>query len=439
MEILRQIGEAGRALDVGRELVKRFPSDLAVWNEYLFTMAFAPGLTGEQLLAEHRAFGARIEEALVPMDPPAARRTGSRLRVGYVSADFRRHPVYCFVLPLLSNHDRTDFEIFCYYNHPAKDEMTERLRDCSDHWRDVASVGDEELATLVRTDEIDILVDLSGHTAGNRLGVFARRPAQVQFTWLGYLGTTGLSRMDFRLCDRFTDPEGIAERWQSEVPVRLPDSQWCYEPPYELPPAGALPRLERGHWTFGSFNQIPKLSEPALIAWARVLLEFPDSRLIVLGVNDSGAKRRVLATLVGAGVHESRIDIRGRVPIEEYFRTYQEVDVALDTFPYNGGTTTCDALALGVPVAAVAGSYSVSRSAVSLLSAVGLQEWVANDVAGLPGLIRARLADPGALSALRQELPSRFRSSALMDAARFTKGVEDAFRVSWNRRREGSA
>jgi predicted O-linked N-acetylglucosamine transferase (SPINDLY family) len=245
--------------------------------------------------------------------------------------------------------------------------------------------------------------------------------------------------MDFRLCDRFTDPEGIAERWQSEIPVRLPDSQWCYEPPYEVAPAGPLPRLARGHWTFGSFNQVPKLSEPALIAWAGVLLGIPDSRLIVLGVNDSAAKRRVLATLVGAGVHESRIEIRGRVPIEDYFRTYQDVDVALDTFPYNGGTTTCDALALGVPVAAVAGSHSVSRSAVSLLSAVGLQEWVADDAAGLPDLMRARLADPDALSALRRELPSRFRSSALMDAARFAKGVEDAYRVCWDRCRDTPA
>lgn len=433
MGILRQLGEASAAVEVGRDLLARAPDDYEAWNAYLFTLGFAPEFSGERLLEEHRAFGAKIEAATPLMEGRSMRSPGSRLRIGYVSADFRRHPVYCFLLPLLRHHDRANFEIYCYYNHASSDAMTERLRERAEHWRDVVDMTDVDLARLIRRDGIDILVDLSGHTSGNRLGVFASRPAPVQGTWLGYLGTTGLSRMDFRFCDRFTDPVGTAERWHSETPIRLPDSQWCYEPPFELPSAGPLPRLKRGYWTFGSFNQTAKLSEPALEAWASVLASIGDSRLIVHGVDDLAAERRILSVLDRGGVAPSRVEIRRRVPIEAYFRAYGEVDVALDTFPYNGGTTTCDALAVGVPIAAVAGNASAARSAASLLEAVGLSDWIIDDARRMPELLHERLKDPRALVALRETLPARFRSSVLTDAARFAAGVEAAYCECWRR------
>lgn len=416
-----------------RRVLARSPTDFRTWSDLLFTLNFVASISAAELRAEHERYGASRMRGL----PRSAIRTPSepdrRLRIGYVSADFRRHPVSCFVDPLLRCHDPAHFEIYCYYTHGEHDEITARLAKHAHVWRDAAALSDEELARLVEEDRIDILVDLAGHTGGNRLGTFARKPAPVQLTWLGYLATTGLETIDYRLCDAYTDPPGLAEAWQSEQPLRLPHSQWCYQPQVEVPGPSSLPFEANGFWTFGSFNQPSKLNELVLDAWSRLLFAVPGSRLRMLGLADRSLQTRIREWFQQRGIPADRLELQGRLPIAEYLAAHRQVDVALDTFPYNGGTTTCDALLMGVAVASVVGDRSVARGGVSLLENVGLPEWLAPSAAGLPECVLARIAEPQRLAELRRSLPGRMRQSPLMDAERFVRNVEQAMRSVWRR------
>jgi predicted O-linked N-acetylglucosamine transferase (SPINDLY family) len=258
--------------------------------------------------------------------------------------------------------------------------------------------------------------------------VFAAKTAPLQFTWLGYLCTTGLSTMDFRLCDAHTDPPEIAERWQVERPARLPDSQWCFNPQVALPDPSPLPMRKNGYWKFGSFNQESKLNTATLDAWAGALAAIPNSRLRIIGVTCDIVEERIRRSFDAAGIAADRVELVGRIPIEAYFAAYGDVDIALDSFPYNGATTTCDALVMGVPVATVAGERAIARGGVSLLSTLGMSEWIASSPAELPELLRRNTENPDALSALRGSLRERMRASALMDGPRFARNIEAIFR-----------
>ena len=419
-----------RAVERYRRVLQRSPGDYAAWSSLLFTLNFLPEASAAQILEEHRRFGAARRVATA-VSRPVPSQPGRRLRVGFVSADFRRHPVACFIEPLLRWLDRERVENYCYYCHQDRDDVTARLAGLADVWRDVAELSDVDLSALIETDGIDILVDLAGHTNGNRLGVFARKPAPVQVTWLGYLATTGLASVDYRLCDRFTDPEGVAEAWQVERPLRLPDSQWCYQPPVEVPAQSELPFDRNGFWTFGSFNQPAKLNESVLAVWAQVLAAIPGSRLELLGIKDRRLVRQMIEFFRAQGIADERLSIVGRLPVADYLRAFSGVDVALDTFPYNGGTTTCDALSMGVPVVGVVGDRSVARGGLSLLHAVGLSDWLAPGPAEVPTLVARQLAQPSHLAALRRDLPDRMRQSPLMDAPRFARNFEAALRQAW--------
>lgn len=425
-DVLRRAGRAAEALALYDQVLAADPGDADAASNRLFTLTLLPDQSAEALLREHRAWAERFTRGVAPLPAPGPRPPG-RLRIGYVSPDFRQHPVALFIAPVLRAHDRARVEVFCYSAHAREDAMTERLRGQADHWRSIAGVDDDAAAALIRDDGIDVLVDLAGHTGGNRLGVFARRPAPVQMTWLGYLSTTGLPAIAYRLCDARTDPPGRAEAWQTETPLRLPDSQWCYEPVLEVAPT-PLPFLGRGHWTFGSFNQAIKLNPPLLAAWARLLAAVPGSRLRIAGLSDAAAMGEIRRAFERQGVEAARVAFAPRASIEAYFAGYGEVDLALDSFPYTGGTTTCDSLLAGVPVATVAGDRSVARSGVSLLGAVGLDDWIAPSLEALPDLVRAQLADPARLARLRAELGGRLKSSALMDADRFTRHLEALYR-----------
>lgn len=414
-----------------RRVLANEPADFRAWSDLLFTLNFIPSIDAAELLEEHRRYGARRIEGLPAGTTRVADSAERPLRIGYVSPDFRRHPVACFIEPLLRCHERSRFEVYCYYTHADRDEITARLAAHAQVWRDVTALTDEALAKLIDADRIDILVDLAGHTAGNRLGTFARKPAPVQLTWLGYLATTGLPTIGYRLCDGYTDPIGIAEAWQTEEPMRLPDSQWCYQPQVVVPPASALPYESNGFWTFGSFNQPSKLNDIVLDTWSRLLLAVPASRLRFVGVSDRSLRALIRGFFQQRGVAPERLQLDGRVPIDEYFATYRAVDIALDTFPYNGGTTTCDSLLMGVPVASVAGNTSVARGGVSLLENVGLGEWLAPSAETLPQWVEARIAQPHRLADLRRLLPARMRASPLMDAERFARNVEQAMRAAW--------
>jgi len=429
----RDWGESESAVAGLREVLASVPDDLATRSDLLFAMQLLPQSDIATVVDEHRIFGewlsARVQRLPLHNAPLPER----RLKIGLVSPDLRRHPVAVFVEPMLRHLDRGAFELHCYHTHKRRDEITQLLAQLSDFWLDAAQLDDDALARQVRADGIDILIDLAGHTAGQRLGVFARKPAPLQFSGLGYLATTGLDAIDYRLCDRHTDPVGRSETWQVETPARMPDSQWCYSPLFDIPPPGPLPRLKNGYWTFGSTNQIAKLNRRCLAVWAHLLHAVRDSRLRVLGVSDPWVERRLLREFTQHGIAADRIELVGRLPLEEYFAAYRAIDILFDSFPYNGGTTTCDALIMGVPVASVAGDRSIARSGVSLLSAVGLEDWIAPSEDALRELLLGKTADVDGMAALRAALPGRMRASPIMDAPCYARNFEALLREAWRR------
>lgn len=438
-DLERDCGQLRAGLKLLREVVDSSAFDSSLHTVLLFALNFLPEITSDELFATHRRYGSQAEQAVQPMQLDVDVNAGRRLRVGYVSPDFREHPVANFIIPVLRYHDRSKVEVFCYHGHDVADEVTHTIRGFSDGWRDIARLGDEVVAKQIVDDRIDILVDLAGHTTGNRLMVFARHPAPVQITWLGYLGTTGLSRMDYRICDAYTDPPGKSEAFHSEQLLRLPESQWCYEQIGPRPPPPApLPYLTHGVWTFASYNNPLKLNEEVVAMWGEVLQAFPGSRLRVFGISNHEIETWVRSQCTGLGITSDRLICVPRTHIEAYFASAAEVDVALDCFPYSGGTTTCDNLMMGLPVASVAGKRTISRSGVSLLTTLGLQDWLADSPQAMPDLLRRQLADPARVAALRAELPARMRSSALMDGMRFTKNLETLYRDAWQRRCESS-
>lgn len=424
----RQSWHPGKAIARYRRLLSAAPADFALWSDLLFTLNLSPDETVPELLGAHRAFGKALAASVSTL-PPISRASGDRIRIGYVSADLRRHPVASFLLPLLENHDRAAFEVYCYSNTSREDEMTLRLRGGTDHWRDIRALDDDRAAALIRQDRIDVLIDLSGHTGGNRLPLFARRPARAHCTWLGYLGTTGVDAIDFRICDAHTDPVGVAEAWHTERLLRLPHSQWCYRPSAPRPLPARSPRATNGFWTFGSFNQSAKINPPVITAWAGVLREIPDSRLRLVGITDEDAASAIMQAFEHLGVDRERLQLEGRVSLDHYFQAIEEVDFALDTFPYTGGTTTCDALYLGVPVLAVSGDRSIARSSTSLLRTAGMASCIAADTDALPmvAIELVQEADSDAF-AYRVGVATAFRNSPLRNETGFARDFEQLIR-----------
>jgi predicted O-linked N-acetylglucosamine transferase (SPINDLY family) len=356
---------------------------------------------------------------------------GQRLRIGYVSPDFREHSVTRFLLPLMANHDREKFEIFAYAEVPAPDEITIRLQSLTDVWRDTVGLGDAEVAELIRKDGIDILVDLAGHSAGNRLLVFARRPAPVQVTWLGYPGTTGLDAMSHRLTDSHADPPGLTEGLYSESLVRLPHSAWCFS---VIESPEVVPRPRRGV-VFGCFNNFAKVTETMLRLWAQVLAAVPDSSLLLKSTvfAEKITCERVRGLFQTQGIATERILLKGRTPSQaEHLALYHEMDIALDTFPYHGTTTTCEAIWMGVPVVTLEGTNHRSRVGVSLLNNVGLKQLIATSPDEYVRIASSLGRDIPALEAMQRTLRERMLGSPLMDAFRFTHDIESAYQAIWN-------
>jgi protein O-GlcNAc transferase len=430
--IYKDQGQVQEALAAFRQALQCRPDFSGAHSNLLFTLLYSPDQDAQAVFEEHKRWNRQHAEPLAREIKPHAndRSPERRLRIGYVSPDFKLHSVGRFMLPLLAAHDHGLFEIYCYSSVKNADTLTARCRACTDVWRDVHRVSDVDLANLIRQDRIDILVDLSMHTANHRLLVFARKPAPVQATYLAYAGTTGLAAIDYRLTDNYFDPPGGDERFYAEKSVRLPDSWWCYDPILETPEVSALPALENGYVTFGSLNNFCKVSKPALEAWGQILQKVSKSRLLLFA--PSGPCRGQVRDFFAArGIAAERVQLVDRVPARDYFRTYYRVDIALDTFPFGGGTTTCDALWMGVPVVTLAGPQLVSRAGLSLLSNIQLQEMVALDVDGYVGSAVKLARDLSRLSALREGLRDRMRSSPLMDAPRFARNIEAAYRAMW--------
>jgi protein O-GlcNAc transferase len=361
-----------------------------------------------------------------------------RLRVGFISGDFRTHSVAHFFEPILSARNRCAFTYVLYSNSHLQDAVTERLRAYADDWRDVWQLADDALIELIRTDRIDILIDLSGHTASNRLAVFARRAAPVQVSYLGYPASTGLATMDYRITDAATDPPVPADDWHCERLLRLPDSQWCFRP-FGTPAApGPLPAREAGFVTFGSFNNLTKASDTLLRCWVQILVKLPTAHLRLTRVRSARRAAEIIALFGQSGVAPERIECVSYANHPPYGQQFQGVDIALDNYPYNGVTTTCESLYVGVPVVSLHGRNCVSRSGLSLLGTLGLGELVASTPEQYIEIAVALGSDLSRLEQLRASLRSRFEQSSLRDEKRFAANFEELLRTAWQENVDGS-
>jgi protein O-GlcNAc transferase len=354
-----------------------------------------------------------------------------RLRIGYVSPDFRQHCQALFTTPLLSAHNHESFEVFCYADVHSPDAVTERLQGYADAWRNVVGCTDEQIASMVRQDRIDILVDLAMHMSRNRILVFAHKPAPVQVTWLAYPGTTGLTTIDYRLTDPYLDPPGLFDHYYSESSYRLPHTFWCYDPGTEEPALAPLPALQNSFITFGCLNNFCKVNDGVLDLWARVLNAVPGSRLLLLA-KEGRHRQRTIDYLAKQGIAAERVSFSSFKPRPEYLALYHQIDIGLDTIPYNGHTTTLDALWMGVPVITLVGGTVVGRAGLSQLTNVNLQELIAAKAEDYVRIAVDLAGDLPRLQAMRVDLRERLRRSPLMDAKGFVGGVEDAYRAMWH-------
>lgn len=353
-----------------------------------------------------------------------------RLRLGYVSADMRRHAVGAFMAPIVASHDKQAFELFCYHCYPARDDKTELLARGFEHWIDAATLSDDELAERIHADGIDILVDLAGHTSGNRLLTFARKPAPVQITYLGYPGTTGMSAMDYRISDIFADPP-TADGSYVETLLRLPHSMWCYPRSSELPDVGELPALTKGHLTLGSFNAFSKIDHRSIELWAQLMRGLPASRLVVATVPDGKARQEFLDAFASLGVEANRIDLLGFLPTKDFWKALERVDISLDPVSVNGATTTCESLWLGVPVITRVGSRFLERAGLSILTTAGLPEFACESDEAFVQLVKALANDLPKLSGLRAGLRSALIRTPLFDGESFTRSLESLYQQAW--------
>jgi predicted O-linked N-acetylglucosamine transferase (SPINDLY family) len=426
---VKDAGRIQEAIAVYREGARLFPQDILQSSNYLLALHYDPCYGPEQIHAEHAAWGQALEATIPAVNGHANDRSlNRRLRIGYVSSDFRRHPAGYALLPLVCAHNHSQFQIYCYSGSRHSDEMTTSFRQSADVWRDTAKSSDAELAAQVSQDRIDVLVDLTMHTGGTRLRMFARKPAPIQLTWLAYPGSTGLTRMDYRFTDPVLDPPGQTDHLYTEQSVRL-ETFWCFEPPAESPAVEPLPAEKNGYITFGCLNNFVKVNDAVLEVWREILAAVPDSRLVLVPPKGK-ITERVREKL---GVDSSRLVGLPRELRLEYFKNYHRIDLALDPFPCTGGVTTLDGLWMGVPVVTLAGATVASRGSLSILSNVGLTELAARSKAEYVALAVALAQDKARLRQLRAGLRERLERSVLMDANRFARQIESAYRDLWRK------
>jgi protein O-GlcNAc transferase len=433
---LKDKGQLDEAIAAYRRAIALDPDNASIDSNLVYTFHLHPAYDTQAIVEEHRRWNRQHAQPLRKFIRPHNNNgdLDRRLRIGYVSADFRNHSVSWFLLALFRQHDHGGFEIICYSDVSNCDGVTDRLRTCADGWRNIVGWSDERVADKVRDDKIDILVDLAGHTAGNRLRVFARKPAPVQASYLGYPGTTGLSEMEYRFTDSLADPPGKTESLHTEKLWRLPVCNWCFSEPDDGPPVGPLPAEIGGSICFGTFNNFAKASPAIMELWAAILNAMPSSRLIIKsrGLGEQSVRERINRYFALRGVQVDRLEIRGHEPnIASHLGAYNQMDIALDTFPYHGTTTTCEALWMGVPVISLVGQTHVSRVGVSLLSCVGLKELIAQSAEEYVSIAVGLAKDLPRLAELRRTLRSRMHASPLMDAPRFARDIETAYRQMW--------
>ena len=434
--VYREQGELQLCRDHYEQAVRLNPTRQDLYSAYLLSLNSDPQADPAWVASQHRRFDT-LAAAPARALPPSDRDPHRRLRVGYLSPDFRFHSVAFFIAPLFAHHDPKVVETVAYYSGLTRDRMTERIRQATKEFNHVYRMSDDDLAARIQEDRIDVLVELSGHTSENRMAMMSRRVAPVQITYLGYPNTTGLSQMDYRLTDAVADPEGPCDAWCSETLVRLDGGFLAYQPPEDYAGAEsvALPAGKAGHVTYGSFNNLTKINDGVLEAWATIIARIPNSVLLLKarGLRDEAVQARLFAAFAARG-----IDAQTRVRLMphqlsplDHVTVYNEVDIALDTFPYNGTTTTCEALWMGTPVVTFAGDRHAARVGASILTHAGLPDLVARDRQSYIELAVTLGMDRDKLAKIRRGLRERFAQSPVMDGARLARETEKIIRVAW--------
>ncbi len=434
----KELGKLEEAYECFNKALEIKPDFSEAHSNLLLNLHYHSSLDRDCIFSEHKRWAkkhaAAFESSQKQHDnsPDPDR----RLRIGYVSPDFHLHSVSFFVEPVLANHDHSSFEIFCYANVKKQDYVTERLRGLADHWCDILGTSHEEVEALVRKHRIDILIDLAGHTANNRMMLFARKPAPVQVSWLGYPDTTGLSTMDYRFTDSHADPEGQSDNFSTEKLVRIPSCFLCYNPPENSPDVEILPALKNGYITFGSFNNLNKVTPLVVDLWARILKSVPGSRLILKSgqLSDRYNRDRFIKMFSENGISSDRIELMSEIPsLTDHLALYNRIDIALDPFPYNGTTTTCETLWMGVPVIVLEGDRHSSRVGSSLLSAIGRPDWITPTHDAYVSRAVSLSADVEQLKDCRAGLREAVLKSPLTDAKKFTAYIEKSYRQIWKK------
>ncbi len=431
--VLQESGMMENAIAYLRRAMELSPDDAALRSNLIYYLHFAESTADDTAINEQHQqwreqyaapLRLRIQPHLNDRDPER------KLRIGYVSPDFFHQAESFFVMPLLEAHDHNQVQVVCYSSVSKPDDVTARFKKTAAEWHDVQSLDNSSLAQRIREDRIDVLMDLTMHMGGNRLLLFAEKPAPVQFSWLAYPGSTGLDTIDYRLTDGFMEPAGQNDSWSAETPIRLPDCWCCYHPLTDQPEVNALPALQSGKITFASLNSSCKHGETVWRLWAEVLRAVPQSTLYFL--TREGSHRELMRQFFQSeSVDPERILFTEPLSRAEYLRFYHRIDIALDPFPYNGITTTCDALWMGVPVITIAGRVPRSRAGLSVITNAGMPEFIMDSHEGFVRRVCELSSDLGKLAEIRASLRARMEHSPLMDANRFARNVESAYRMAW--------
>jgi protein O-GlcNAc transferase len=435
---LKDQGQLDAAIAAYRKTIQLKPDYDQAWSNLIYTLQFHPGYDDKAIYEEQLRWRKRYADPLKkfvqPHTNPDSHRDDPerRLKIGYVSPDFFSHSQSFFTLPLLEAHNHQQFEIHCYANVSLPDHKTDRIRRSADVWHNVVGKTHSELAEHIRSDQIDILIDLTMHMANSRLLVFARKPAPIQVTWLAYPGSTGLDTIDYRLTDPYLDPPELDDAYYSEKSFRLPDTFWCYDPLTDQPSINELPAIKNSYVTFGCLNNFCKVNDGVLRLWAKVLTAIPNSRLILLAPQGH-ARRQVLDTFGKNGVEANRVEFVDFQQRPEYLKLYHKIDLGLDTQPYNGHTTSLDSFWMGVPVATLVGQTVVGRAGWSQLCNLGLKDLAAQTSEEYVKIAVKLADDLPRLVQLRSTLRSRMQTSPLMDIKRFAQNIESVYRFMWRK------
>ncbi|CAN2041795.1 protein O-GlcNAc transferase [Candidatus Magnetomoraceae bacterium gMMP-15] len=432
--MLKKQGKLDEAIKHYKKAVKLKPNLASVQSNLLLCLNYSTEYDAESIFNEHLNWGKSqsfLSDNIVfyPNLPDLDR----SLRIGYVSPDFREHPVAYFFEPVIANHDPKTIETVCYAEVSNPDSATERFMIYADIWRNTCNMTDQELANIIRKDGVDILVDLAGHTANNRLPVFARKPAPVQATYLGYPNTTGLSAVDYRITDYYADPPGKTEKFHTEQLIRLPNCFFCYNPPFENIQVTCLPALKNGYITFGSFQNFEKMNIHVLKLWIEILKIIAGSRLILQAKSFSDKKicLKIKEFFKHSGISTDRLELIAYAPFFEYLKLHSKIDIMLDTFPWNGHTTSCHALWMGIPIITLAGANHASRLGLSILTCSKLKVWIAQEPEEYVQKAVQLSGDIENLSVIRQNLRHYITSSPLCDGKSFTLALEKIYRIMW--------